>query len=108
MRSSSSFSSIVYTALPPRGRLVAAPHGRSEGHELEPVGPRDGHPPRLRVEADEAARLELQLLAVDPQRAPALDDEHDLLLPVTGMVVLAPLLVGREDEVVEAERLRAE
>src|SRR3954471_24894296 len=107
--SSSSVSSIVcMRGLFPGRRLVAAADRRAEGDEFETFAARDRHASRGRVDPDEAAGLELDLLAVDPHHASAADDEVDLLLVLLGVVVLAALGPGRQREVVEAERARAE
>ena len=51
----------------PGRRLVALVDGRAERDEGQPVGPGDGQRIGRRVEADEPARLELDLVSVDPQ-----------------------------------------
>src|SRR5947209_1428719 len=68
--------------LPPRRRLVAAADGRAGRDELEALRPRDRQARRVRVDADEAARLQLDLLASDPHPAGPADDEVHLLLPL--------------------------
>src|SRR5437764_1438539 len=96
------------TVSAPRGRLVRALLRRPERDELQPVLAGDGDAARLGVEPHEAAGLELELVAVDAEHAAPADDEHHLFVAVARVVVLAPFPIRREDEVVEAERSRAE
>src|SRR5262249_32240750 len=78
------------------------------GDELEPFGPGDRQPRRVAVDADEDALAEIDLVAADAHPPGALHDDVDLLLPVVGVVVLAPLGARRERDGVEPDRLRAE
>src|SRR5439155_20952380 len=95
-------------ALPPFGRLVPAFERRAEGDELEAVRAGDREPPRRGVDADEPARLQLDLLAVDAHRPGAADDEVDLLLAGLGVAVFPPVRTRRQREVVEAEGVCAD
>src|SRR5439155_16754456 len=72
--------------------------------ELEPVLAGYRKSSRGGIDSDEAARPQVDLVAVDQHAPRAPDDEVHLLLPLLGVVVLAALLVRRQDEVVEAER----
>src|SRR5437762_780572 len=95
-------------SLSPGGWLIGTGERRAEGDELEPLVAGRRHAHGLGIETHEAPGLELDVLAVDGQRPGALDDEHDLLLPLVAMVVLASAHPRRQREVVEAERPRAE
>src|SRR5215471_11768463 len=90
----------------PAGRV--APARRADPDERHPLGPCDGAPRRLGVEADERALADGDLLAVDPVDARAADDDVDLLLAARRLVVLAALRVRRQLEPVDPERLHSE
>jgi hypothetical protein len=93
-------------SLTPLGRSVAARERSTGDHVFQPVGAGDRYACRRRIDAYEASRPQLDLVAVDPHRPAAFDDEVDLLELRVGVIVLSALRVGREDEVVDAERLR--
>src|ERR671937_499690 len=94
--------------LTPVGWFVWTVERCAERHELEPLAAGCGNARRSRIDANEHTGTKLYLLSVDPHRPGALHHEVDLLHVRVSVVVLATLLVRRKDEVVEAERSRAE
>jgi hypothetical protein len=81
--------------------------GSTERDQQEPLGPAvDELPADVRPDADELARLDRRLLAVEQEAEGALEDEVDLLLVL--MPVDPAALAGLQHDLVEAERRDAE
>src|SRR5947209_8735915 len=88
-------------------RLVAAGR-RADADEREAVGARVRTAGGLRVEPDEGAVPDRNVLSVDRPVAAAGDHDGDLFLAGGGLVVLLAGRVGRQVEAVDSERLDAQ